>query len=353
MYTRFHLALTITHACNMHCTYCYAGRKGDQPMAEQTARRAIERAVASLEPGGVLTLEFCGGEPLLAAPLVYSTTEYARYRAAVAGVTLRPALTTNATVTGSAAWSVMTMDDLDLSVSHDGLPSAHNRHRRMADGCPSSAVVLRTIKRLLKAGVDPCVTMVVRPDALDLCSPGIAFLHSLGVRRFAPVVDLWCCWTPEDASQLVETVAECGRLWLDGFPDVQISWFDDGVSRLVSPPPDSGRPMDTGRVAVSPSGALYPCACLVREDADGNPARLPGQVANGADFCGQEFIAWQQPGACARCGVRSLSGRLPVCVELVRPGDIGQPGSLLCLFCRACAREIARGLRFLSTRVAI
>jgi hypothetical protein len=64
------------------------------------------------------------------------------------------------------AWPAMS-----LAVSHDGLPEVHNRYRRRTDGTGSSAAVLRTIRRLLDAGRDPAVVMVVRPDTCSTCPP--------------------------------------------------------------------------------------------------------------------------------------------------------------------------------------
>ena len=65
MFARFGLVLTVTHACNLRCTYCYAGEKFRRTMPEAIGRRAIERATRSLSAGGRLELSFFGGEPLL------------------------------------------------------------------------------------------------------------------------------------------------------------------------------------------------------------------------------------------------------------------------------------------------
>ncbi len=61
MYPRFGLVLCVTHGCNMRCRYCYAGTKRAEVMPEGFGRKAIDRAVASIEPGGTLDLGFFGG----------------------------------------------------------------------------------------------------------------------------------------------------------------------------------------------------------------------------------------------------------------------------------------------------
>jgi len=104
---RFGLVLMVTHSCNLRCTYCYTGSKFGRSMPEQIGQSAIERALASIEPGGCLELGFFGGEPLMEAPLVRSLTDYAQGRAQARHVRLAVGLTTNGTVSTADAWSVM------------------------------------------------------------------------------------------------------------------------------------------------------------------------------------------------------------------------------------------------------
>ena len=78
MYPVFGLVLSVTRACNMRCHYCYTGKKSPQTLSDVAARRAVDRAVASLAPGGTLELGFFGGEPLLEPDLVRAVLDYAR-----------------------------------------------------------------------------------------------------------------------------------------------------------------------------------------------------------------------------------------------------------------------------------
>ena len=71
MYTRFGLTLMVTHACNLRCTYCYGGEKFNRSLPVSLGIRAIDRAIASIQDGGLLELGFFGGEPLLEASLIH------------------------------------------------------------------------------------------------------------------------------------------------------------------------------------------------------------------------------------------------------------------------------------------
>ena len=72
MYDQFGLVLVVNHACNLRCRYCYTGEKYHRSMTESLGRKAIDRALASISPGGVLELGFFGGEPLVEAPLIHA-----------------------------------------------------------------------------------------------------------------------------------------------------------------------------------------------------------------------------------------------------------------------------------------
>jgi uncharacterized protein len=331
-------------------------------MPEEIAKSAIERALASVEPGGALELGFFGGEPLLEAPLVSALAGYAQERAETRGLRLAVGLTTNGTVSTADAWCVMSRPEIELAVSHDGLPEVHNRHRRFADGCSSSAHVINTIRRLISIGKEFRVVMVVRPDNVAFLSAGMLFLRAIGVRRIDPSLDLWTRWTAADVRVLESAVADCARIWRDGLPEFSVSWFDEKAAYLANVPvTETARcGFGAGEVAVAPSGNLYPCERLIGEDADGDPMRLPGHVLDGEDFLnldGPPACAAARPvhqcnacaayvacAACAECGIRTMCNTDCRCSNYVRTGDLGKPDGLLCALNRACVRETAQVL---------
>ena len=213
MYPRFGLVLNVTHGCNMRCTYCYAGSKRSEVMPEHIGRKAIDRAIASIEPGGTLDLGFFGGEPLLEAELIEKLIAYAGRQVKAAGMNLALTMTTNGTVTNPRAWSIMTLPAMSLSISCDGLPAIHDRHRRFTSGGGTSAKLLSTISMLQQAGKQFRVVMVVRPDTVDSLPAGIEFLRRQGVRRIEPSLDVWTDWSEDDIARLEKVVARCAQIW--------------------------------------------------------------------------------------------------------------------------------------------
>ncbi len=346
MFPTFSLTLMVNHACNLRCSYCYTGAKFRRPMTAQTATTAINRAVRSTNPGGQLELGFFGGEPLLEAVSILDWIERARQECATQRVDLRLNLTSNGTIVDSAAWRVMRLPELHLSLSHDGLPEVHDRHRITADERGSSNTVLATIDRLIAEGRDLNVVMVVRPDSLATFVDGIEFLRERGVRQVTPSLDLWTNWTRTDAAQLQQTIADCADLWLQSWPELSISWFDEKAALLARVPmsPTARCHFGHGQIAVSPAGYLYPCERLIGEDRADNVLRLPGHAIDGEDFCQTTPAENRSAPACSRCELESMCGTSCRCSNFIRTGDVTKPDGLLCWLETLCFRETARVL---------
>lgn len=346
MYEEFHLVLTVNHACNLRCTYCYTGEKFSRTMPDAIARHAIDRALHSIVAGGKLALGFFGGEPLIEAEMIDSLLEYVDRAARKKGIQLQPSLTTNGTLTGTCAWSIMTRPGLDLAVSHDGLPEIHDRHRLTVKGEPTSDRVNQTIGRLIQTGKDFAVVMVVRPDTLDLLVPGIEYLQSMGVRRIEPSIDLWAFWCQRDVRRLEQQISRCAELWRTGLPVRAIGWFDEKVPGLLglNPPKTSRCGFGVGQGAVAPSGRLYPCERLVGEDQPGNPSCLSGHALEGGDFLQYIASPARAHEQCAECPMQHLCNTTCRCSNVVRSGDPGTPDELLCAWNQATLTATAEAL---------
>jgi uncharacterized protein len=344
-YGCFHLVLMVTHQCNLRCSYCYVGRHFRRSMASATGEAAINRAIHSIEPGGVLELGFFGGEPLLEATLVGELADYARRAAEEAEIELRPGLTTNGTLCTGPAWDLMMRPDFDVCVSHDGLPEVHDRFRRREDGFGDALQVFDTIRRLGDAGRKPRVVMVVRPETAAALPEGIAWLFERGIDRIDLTLDVWATWRQADAERLERALVAAADLWRSGLPELGVNWFDEKAAHL------SGVPIEAtarcrfgdGQISVSPAGNLYPCERLIGEDDARQPLRLPGDVFDGDQFSGTPSPS-RSAAACGSCAVAGQCNTTCRCNNYVRTGDTAKPDALLCMLDRVCYRETARVL---------
>jgi uncharacterized protein len=354
MYERFGLVLMVTHACDLRCSYCYAGHKSADTMSIETGRAAIDRALQSVEPGGTLELGFFGGEPLLKSDLILNLLKHASCGCDRRNIALQPTLTTNGMHADGAAWEVMAWPGMEIGVSHDGLPEVHDRHRRRADGQPTSPRVLTTMTRLLEADRSVLAVMVVRPDSAASLADGIVFLQRQGVRHFAPSLDLWAQWSEDDLTALEESLIRCSTVWREGLPRSSIGWFDEKAAHLAGIPVGATARcgFGDGEVAVAPSGNLYPCERLIGDDGPDNPMRLPGHALWGDDFRPQRFPE-RSDASCSACDIRTQCSTTCRCSNYVRTGDVRRPDGLLCLLDRVCCREAVRVLQSLQSTSAL
>jgi uncharacterized protein len=343
MYPCFSLSLMVTHACNLQCDYCYVGAKSNRGMSAEIGQAAIRRAVRSVEPGGLLELGFFGGEPLLLAEHIAALIDFAKDQCRGREIDLNCQMTTNGTVATAAAWKILTLPEMQIHVSHDGLPEVHDRHRHTAGGRGCSEQVLATIERLLGVREDIGVVMVVRPDSLETLSEGIRFLRARGVRHIVPTLDLWTAWNGDDAARLEKELVRAADLWREGLPDCSIGWFDEKAGLLAGwrNEPTARCRFGDGELAVSPRGNLYPCERLIGEDSPDNPLRMPGHALEGEDFPPLPFPGRAEE-LCGPCNIRGQCNTTCRCANYVRTGDIRRPDGLLCLLDRTCYRETAR-----------
>jgi uncharacterized protein len=347
MLRNFGITLMLTHACNLRCTYCYTGTKINRAMPLAVGQKAINRAAASVRTGGTLEISFFGGEPLLESKLLLALVAHARQQVRARGLSLSMALTTNGTVKGPDAWSVLMMPEMDLSISCDGAPRTHDRHRQTADGRGTAHQVVDTIARLVAQSRDFHVVIVVRPDTLGALPASIRFLESRGVRSIQPSLDLWTRWSVRDLVRLERVVARCARLWRSRTPQLSIGWFDEKAGRLLGAHCTGTARCGFGHneLAVAPSGRLYPCERLIGEDAPDNPMALPGNAMEGEDFLQMRESEARSHPACDDCAMSTACNTVCRCSNYIRTGQVSRPDGLLCTLNKACLVETARVLR--------
>jgi uncharacterized protein len=126
------LSLNVSNACNLTCTYCYAGRGafgGAQPapMAWHVARAAIDRLFAVSDPARPITIGFMGGEPFVARGLIHEAVGYAAGRAG--GRVVGFSVTTNGTLLREEDLDLLRNHRFAVTLSLDGGRAVQDRQR--------------------------------------------------------------------------------------------------------------------------------------------------------------------------------------------------------------------------------
>ena len=171
------MVLSLTGACNLACRYCYASEQDARTMSWDTARRAVDLAA---EGGAPFILQFSGGEPLLALPLLVQIADYVRGNR----IRARMDIQTNGTLISDEAADVLCDAGIGVGVSLDGRPDVHDALRRFPDGRGTSSAVITGIQRLTARGKEIGLTTVVTAENVAALPGVIEMAYYLGnVRR--------------------------------------------------------------------------------------------------------------------------------------------------------------------------
>ena len=159
------LILSLTGTCNYACAYCYAAYHPEEQMPVDTALKAVDMAGQSGQP---FILQFTGGEPLLAFPVIQAVTEHVAAKGYPAIIQLQ----TNASLMTDAIAEYLKHHKIAVGVSLDGRPPINDSLRKMKNGNSASEATIRGI-RLLAAKKIPIGLTCVVTDANVKALPGI------------------------------------------------------------------------------------------------------------------------------------------------------------------------------------
>jgi uncharacterized protein len=170
------LCLNVAHACNLACRYCFASRGGYESgdktlMSAEIARRGVDFLLAHARPGAAVSVDFFGGEPLLAWDTVVETVGYGRGRARETGTGIEFTITTNGTLVDLARARFLAAEMSTVIVSLDGRPRVHDSMRPYASGGPSYGSALAGAELLAQAIREADIKTTGRTGPTSLAKP--------------------------------------------------------------------------------------------------------------------------------------------------------------------------------------
>lgn len=176
--------LLLTERCNLGCTYCLAGTNARMPrMDRDTAVRTIELAFEMAEATS-LAFEFSGGEPFLEFDLMRESVALIRERQRSDGRPVSINIQTNATLFDPERVRWVADNEINLGISFDGSPTAHDVSRPLLGGGSSFARVLDGMDLLQRAGVPFGALVVLNRSNIDDPRELADFLVENGVIGF-------------------------------------------------------------------------------------------------------------------------------------------------------------------------
>ncbi|MBN9416790.1 MAG: radical SAM protein [Candidatus Eremiobacteraeota bacterium] len=271
------VTLVLTHDCNLACDYCYTGEKFARSMPEKVAWEALRLAFRqSRTQSERLCVSYFGGEPLLEFAAMARYTRKAHQWALRHQRPIEFQVTTNATIMSQKILDFFQRYPFRIAFSVDGLNTDHDRHRPFVSGRASSPVVWKNLEQAAgKLGAH--IHIVVNPDTLNGLTATIQRLHELNYRDITLLPNMDAVWDAASRALAREVYHSVSEL--------QAEQRELMVSPLIDMELEQPRLKACGfgsdDVAVSPTGALYPCARLVGTDQR-EPLHL-GHVKTGVD----------------------------------------------------------------------
>ncbi len=349
------LTLVLDHACNLRCSYCYAGPKSGRRMPEAVAEAALDLVLS--RPPPYLRIGLFGGEPLLAPELIDRVATEARRRAEGAGTRLRLTLTSNGTLLDGPTLDLLERHRIRLTVSLDGDREGHDVARRDGDGRGSWERTVAGLRRARERLGAVRTLSVLHPGNAHLAGRALAFIASEGVDQASFYADFGADWDDAALDRLEAGVEE--------LVDRAIELFRAGRDLVLRPlhgkivtrvkggrAPRHRCGFGRGELAVAPSGRLYPCERLVGDDGPDRRELVIGTVSEGLDegrVCDLDRVRERPPPDCAGCSLLDRCSWSCGCVNRAITGQVDGSSGLLC---RIEQRTIAAADRLAATLYA-
>jgi uncharacterized protein len=291
----FNLTLLVTEDCNLRCRYCFEENKRPTKMTFEVAKTIIDKYLMREEGPEGVSIDFCGGEPLLEFELIKKVFEYT-ISSGPWKKKFRFSLGTNGTIMTEAMkkWFIK-YPCFKMSISLDGTKEVHDYNRS-----GSYDALIKNIDFFKQ--YDQTVKMTISSFTIPLLADSIIHIHDLGMKPEANVVfeDVW--GSPEVKSKLLDVYAkELDKLvnfyqrnpelnvprLLSHRIDVLGSGYEYGLEEKYC---GAGKYM----CAVMPDGKEYPCHRF-------SPLGSKTPIQNIDP--GQKIIG---PTKCIECGIRRL-----------------------------------------------
>jgi len=144
----------VTGACNLGCEYCHADAQIRSPNQDRFSQGTISRLVDFIldAAGDRATVEFQGGEPLLAFDSIRRIIEEFKTRLEFEPGQIRFTLSSNLTTLNNEKIRYLTNNLVQIVASIDGPPDIHDEQRPYASGKGSYRTTSRAFDRAKDAG---------------------------------------------------------------------------------------------------------------------------------------------------------------------------------------------------------
>lgn len=244
--------LMVTNSCNLNCVYCYESHKTSHKMDFDTAKRAILDVFNETGFDGV-SIQFMGGEPLLAFPLIKDVSEWLWNRNIEFPYSLFAA--TNGTLLNEdmKVWITANKHRISLGLSFDGDVNTQNTNR-------SNSASLVDLDYFRDTWPESSVKMTVSTDSLKYLCENVVFLEEKGFTKIKTDLAYMHGWTKQYLVLWNEQLSLLKKYYLDSDRDMHCSLFNTPIDAILSEERHAKRCSCGEEMScVDWDGTIYPC----------------------------------------------------------------------------------------------
>jgi len=206
------LMLMLTRSCELRCGYCLVDKQEDAPeLSQADARRGIDLLMQSARSR--LELQFFGGEPTRAWPVLEDAVCYAAAHPKRAERKLEICLTTNGVGLTEDRLAFFSEHPMMLLFSLDGDAAAHRRFRQ-AHLCSDEEAydgITRSLELLKNSDVPWFMNAVLPPAAAGACMERYEWARSQGVGRLQLNYAVGMRWSQHQMDAYIASLLEVLR----------------------------------------------------------------------------------------------------------------------------------------------
>lgn len=246
------LMLLVTNSCNLNCVYCYESHKTSHKMDFDTAKRAILDVFNETGFDGV-SIQFMGGEPLLAFPLIKDVSEWLWNKNIKYPYSLFAA--TNGTLLNEdmKVWFTANKHRISLGLSFDGDVNTQNTNR-------SNSASLVDLDYFRDTWPESSVKMTISTDSLKYLCENVVFLEEKGFTKIKTDLAYMHGWTKQHLVLWNEQLSLLKNYYLDSNRDMHCSLFNTPIDAILSEERHAKRCSCGEEMScVDWDGTIYPC----------------------------------------------------------------------------------------------
>ena len=325
--------ISLTHNCQLRCNYCYTGEKYHKPISKETILKSIE--FISGFPMKELNFGFFGGEPLLEWDLLQFATYEMEKKAEQRGMVLRKTFTTNGVLLDDKKVEWLREHAFYMVVSIDGNEQMHNRHRVYADNSDTFDDVKAGILALQKvySPKEYSVISVVTPQNISHLNRSVKYLYEeLNIKNIRLALNYFTEWG-EETNGYIEVYHDLGKYVIERYrqnEEITIDIIDEKI--LTQLEGCSSCSFGEMKIAVAPSGNIYPCERLIGEDSG---ELSIGDVYGGFNLSKRHELIAKRGNSneeCKTCELRERCTNSCGCTNYTLTNNISTTNGVVCFF---------------------